>query len=272
MTYQDIAQDTLQIIKNNFYKFDGQKIILSNNPQKNREVYVCTPDIVSKNLQLILDDINGKENDGAAIKVDELDSYESAKINGIGKTLVLNFANAYTPGGGFLRGAIAQEESLCRRSTLYESLSSEAAQEMYSYNRNNVCAEGSDYMLLTPSVIVFRDERCQLLKEPFQTAVLSVAAPNLGGEAFQLDELALKRLFHRKIRNILSTAAVQGYETLILGAWGCGAFGNDAKNVASYFYDILISENFKKFFKKIVFSIVSKGSRYNLNSFRSIFC
>ena len=80
----------------------------------------------------------------------------------------------------------------------------------------------------------------------------------------------IRGIFERKIENVLAVAATEQYETLILGAWGCGAFANDAKDVANYFYHKLIDERYAQLFKRIVFSVyVSKyGGTYNLTQFK----
>ena len=88
--------------------------------------------------------------------------------SGMERTLVMNFANAHRPGGGFLNGARAQEESLCRCSTLYKSISSDKG-EMYVIITILINPCDSDYMLLSPSVYVYRSFTGELLDYPFWT-------------------------------------------------------------------------------------------------------
>ena len=259
--YREIAQETLAIIDANGYKIGDTTVKLSEDPKGPRDVIVCTPEKV----QMAVRELNESQGTNECeIRVDMLDSLTSAQKNGVGKMLVLNFANAFRPGGGFLRGARAQEEAMCRCSTLYASISGEAALEMYEYNKAHMTPEGSDYMLLSPSVIVFRDVECNLLKTPYAVSVLTAAAPNLYGEAEGLKGDALLDLMRHKIKNVVAVAAKYSYETLILGAWGCGAFGHDAKQVAQCFYDVLVGEGHKKLFKKIVFSILT-NYEFNYN-------
>ena len=265
----EIAQETLAIIEaNEYYAFD-KKIALSENPDALRKVIVYSPQKVAC---AVSEQTTLTGNNACSFRVDLLDSLTSAKQNGLGKTAVLNFANAFRAGGGFLRGAIAQEEAICRCSSLYASISSEAASEMYEYNRSHVTPEGSDYMLLSPDVVVFRDKDCNLLQQPYTVSVLTAAAPNLYGEAAEIEELRLADVMRLKIKNIASVAAQNRYDTLILGAWGCGAFGHNAANVAKYFYDVFIGDNYKRFFKRIVFSVLARDEYdYNYHQFSERF-
>lgn len=87
---------------------------------------------------------------GKNISIVAKDSFQAA--GDFENPLVMNFANAHKPGGGFEMGATAQEESLCRCSTLFASISSEKAQEMYRYNNSHVSSVESDYMLVSEYV------------------------------------------------------------------------------------------------------------------------
>lgn len=267
--YVEIAKETLNIIESNGYTIDSKFISLAkNNNDLTRTVVYDPKNIVEvkNNLQ------NIKSVNKCEIKVDMLDSLTSAKLNGEGKTIVLNFANAFRPGGGFLYGSSAQEEAICRCSTLYVSLTSEVASQMYKYNNANITQEGSDFLLITPDVVVFRDKDCNLLTNPYTVSVVTAAAPNLYYEASDLYEPKLGEVVRHKIRNILSVCASCSYDTLILGAWGCGAFGHDAKDMAKYFHTVLIEEDYQRFFKKVVFSIYSSGGiSYNYAQFENVF-
>ena len=74
-----------------------------------------------------------------------------------------------------------------------------------------------------------------------------------------------------RLKNMFITAAHFGYKNLILGAWGCGAFGHDPRIVAKYFYGVLIEENFSTYFEKIVFAILDRDEKKNLTAFHEIF-
>lgn len=188
------------------------------------------------------------------------------------KTLVLNFASGAKPGGGVESGASAQEEALCRRSTLYASISSETANEMYRMNRLLGPVDYLDYMLLSPSVTVMYDTKFKLLENPFKTAVLTAPAVPLNRDGIKIPNDYVRYVMRKRIRNIMRISAMNGYDRLILGAWGCGAYGHDAMNIATYFREILIDEDYKKFFKEIVFAIYAKDEKkdYNFQTFSKV--
>lgn len=118
------------------------------------------------------------------------------------KPLVMNFANAVHPGGGFLKGARAQEEALCRYSTLYKSISSNKASEMYHYNIRNSSPIDSDYMFLIPNVSVFRNKELELLPELFNVSVITIPAQNKNGRARNVQQDILDKIMMNRIRNL----------------------------------------------------------------------
>lgn len=103
------------------------------------------------------------QNQMCKVSVINADSFQAARQ--YENPLVMNFANAHNPGGGFKLGANAQEEALCRCSTLYASITSKEASKMYLYNNTHLSTVESDYMLYSPDVCVFRDEQYELLEE-----------------------------------------------------------------------------------------------------------
>ncbi len=178
--------------------------------------------------------------------------------------LALNFANGKTPGGGFLHGARAQEESLCWASALYATLDGDA---MYAFHAARPQPDSSDWMILSPQVPVFRDDEGTALEAPWSLDFLTAAAPYAPtvGQPRSGDLLA------RRIRRVLAVAASQGYDTLILGAWGCGAFGNDPHRTAQDFREALAGE-FRGCFQEVVFAIVDwSPERRMLGPFRDVF-
>jgi uncharacterized protein (TIGR02452 family) len=73
----------------------------------------------------------------------------------------------------------------------------------------------------------------------------------------------------QRIHRVLSNAAIHRHETVILGAWGCGAFGNDSHEIATLFHEALTGA-FRSVFAKVTFAITdwSENSRF-LDPFRS---
>jgi uncharacterized protein (TIGR02452 family) len=165
----------------------------------------------------------------------------------------LNFASAKNPGGGFLGGAKAQEESLARASALYLSL--REAPQFYAFHRKHRDLRYSDRVIYSPQVPVFRDDRGNLLDEPYQTSFLTAAAPNLGAiKANQPQHLGdVPAVLARRARRVLEVAAAHGHRELVLGAWGCGVFRNDPATVAEAFSSALAAV---PRFGRVVFAIL----------------
>ncbi|WJH31106.1 TIGR02452 family protein [Paenibacillus sp. CC-CFT742] len=172
----------------------------------------------------------------------------------------LNFASAKNPGGGFLGGSQAQEESLARASGLYPCISQ--MNEMYDHNRKLRTCLYSDYMIYSPGVPVIRDDEDRLLAQYYTTAFITAPAVNAGvvKEREQADDQQIESVMKERIRYILDVAAMNGHRTLVLGAYGCGVFRNDPMDVARYFHDVLIQENFRQSFERIVFAVLDRSA------------
>jgi len=187
----------------------------------------------------------------ANIIVSQLRSFEAA-AQYIGKrTAVLNFASATNPGGGVEKGASAQEECLCRVSTLYPCLADQKMRaSFYTPHRKNGNALHNDDIIYTPNVLVIKDDNHNLLSEPFSVDIISCAAPNLRERPFnqyntgdtikvQISDNELLALHEKRARKIFSSAIANGVEILILGAFGCGAFCNNPYIVARAYKNVL---------------------------------
>ncbi len=188
-----------------------------------------------------------------------------------GGVVLLNFASAKNPGGGFLGGAKAQEEDICRCSGLFPLLAKRT--EYYEINRAFRSALYTDHSIYSRDVPFFRAAAsAPLLDEPFVASVITAPAPNAG--ALMQNEPAkmaeIRETFDRRWRNVLALAEAKGHETLLLGAWGCGAFHNDPEIVASTVARWLReSPRFAGRFARVVFAIPSFGrSLPNLTVFR----
>ncbi len=148
---------------------------------------------------------------------------------------VLNFASAKNPGGGFLSGARAQEESICRASGLFVCLEHSP---MYEHHRQRHDPLYSTWVVHSPNVPVFR-EGAELLAEPWSVSFLSSPAPNakvvLGRSPERRGEV--EAAMRERIDAVFTVAAQAKHDALVLGAWGCGAFGNDSSMVAGLFAD-----------------------------------
>ena len=174
---------------------------------------------------------------------------------GFDKVVCLNFASAKNPGGGFLSGSQAQEESLARSSGLYPCISQ--MKEMYDYNWGIKTCLYSDYMIYSPKVPVFRDDNNKLLNEAFLTSFITAPAVNAGvvmerekGSTEKIHSVMINR-----IKKILLIAALNNNKAIVLGAYGCGVFRNKAEDVAEYFRKVLNEDGYKLLFDKVVFAI-----------------
>ncbi|MER7519525.1 TIGR02452 family protein [Streptomyces sp. NPDC126499] len=186
---------------------------------------------------------------------------------------VLNFASARNPGGGYLNGAQAQEEALCRSSALYATLL--RAPAYYDHHRAERDAFYTDRVIHSPAVPVFRDDRGTLLAEPFTVGFLTSPAPNAGVIRRRTPELAdrVPAALAARAERVLETAAAHDYRRLVLGAWGCGVFQNDPAGVATAFRTLLTGEGrFARHFDEVVFAILDRTrDQSTLGAFRRVF-
>ncbi len=180
------------------------------------------------------------------------------------RSLALNFANGVHPGGGFLRGARAQEEVLCRSSALFGTLDGDA---MYAEHRKRQQPDSTDWAILSPDVPVFRTDDGRELERPWLLSFITCAAPC----ARAIGQPESGDLLQRRIRRVLAIARAYGYSALVLGAWGCGAFGNSPRRTAIDFRRALESD-FAGAFREVVFAITDwSRERKFLGPFRDVF-
>ena len=271
-----IAKETMAITKSKEYELDGQVISLPEIDYE--EVSLISPEDGEKLLKADMDALyeqgkgtleESKEHKMCKISITTEDSFQAGRR--YDKVLVMNFANAHCPGGGFRFGDNAQEEALCRCSTLYASITSKKASKMYLYNNTHLGRVESDYMLISPNVCVFRDEKYHLLKEPVVLGVVTIAAPNRYGAALVASEKLVRETMMRRIRIMLRAAIKSGYRNLVLGAWGCGAFGNKPDQVSEYFKEILVTEGYGRYFDEICFAIYGTEDGKNFRTFKDCF-
>jgi uncharacterized protein (TIGR02452 family) len=187
--------------------------------------------------------------------------------------LALNFASARNPGGGFLGGSQAQEESLARSSGLYPCLL--ACGEMYEVNRRNPSCLYTDHMIYSPGVQVFRDGDGRLLEEPYRVSFLTAPAVNAGAvrhnEPHNVSRIG--PTMRARAEKLLAVALAHGHETFVLGAWGCGVFRNDPAEVAGWFAGHLTGEGaFCTAFTRVVFAVLDGSPRGStIGPFQTLF-
>ena len=159
---------------------------------------------------------------------------------------VLNFAASGTPGGGVLHGSYAQEESLCRCSSLYPSLrTDEATEGFYNYHRGNCGWKASDTCIYSPDVVIVRDDSdliCPRLRpeEFVKVDVVTCAAPHVFWNVRQtVSDDELFAIHVKRAKNILRVAAHNGVDIFVGGAFGCGAFHNPPEVVAGAWHEAM---------------------------------
>ncbi|CAM2011241.1 TIGR02452 family protein [Acanthopleuribacter pedis] len=170
----------------------------------------------------------------------------------------LNFASARNPGGGFIRGAKAQEEDVARCSGLYPTLL--RCPEYYTYNRDRKTLLYSDHMIYSPRVPFFRIKSRSFCDRLYFASVITAPAPNAGQvrKHAETDEATIESVFRRRVGKVLALAESEGLTHLVLGAWGCGVFANDPIMVADAFAAWLDHPRFKNVFAHITFAIYAK--------------
>ena len=188
-----------------------------------------------------------------------------------GEVLVLNFASARNPGGGFLGGARAQEEELCRCSGLYRCLLTQP--DYYHHHRAERSLLYSDHMIYSPRVPFVRLSAEQpLLDRPFPASVVTAPAPNVGAirRHKPADEKQVGATFRRRWGRVLAMAAQQGHGTVVLGAWGCGAFRNDPYLVADAARSALGGAS--RSIARVIFAVPNQGSvgSRNQSAFKAV--
>jgi uncharacterized protein (TIGR02452 family) len=244
----DAAKDTLEICKKLPENLNIYEAICYKQPVEDIDISNCKADgkhkIIIKNADCL--SIAGK----------------------LPNTCILNFASANHPGGGFLTGAQAQEESICRRSSLYLSIKDN---EMYDINRKDTSKFYTDTMIYSPNVYVVKSENLHPLANHIKYSVITAPAVNLNKVGYMNIAMGkqLETVMTNRIRKIIKVAIVNGQRNIVLGAWGCGVFGNHPKNVAQYFYNVLVNEEYEKYFDNIFFAIYKSNSA--LKSFHEVF-
>ena len=277
-----MLQDTLQILEKGYYRKGLKKIKLKLSPKEMRESKVYLPDdiaVIAKNTGFQHPIVSGRcgfacENRDAFALARARDEYRDLLFIDKSKPiLVLNLANPVNPGGGVRKGARAQEEDLCRKSSLLLALEDQQAAAYYAYNKSLHSYMGSDGIIITPKVEIIKDEKGELLDESVIVAVMTCAAPMIKRGLEGLSQKEYEELLYHRITSMLTLAAYLGYEGLVLGAFGCGAFGNDAKLVSDIFFKAF--KNFcyndrreRDFFRRVDFAVLSRDERqYNYKEF-----
>jgi len=264
-TMIQIAQDSIQIseqgeycIGNRIYRFDTTN---------NTKLFTNMDSVITevKKKSKVENTKIEVRNEGTVDAVFRLSKGQSKNMS-LG---ILNFASAYNPGGGFESGAMAQEECLAYCSDLYKK-QVDGAWDYYEINRANRNPLYTDNMFMS-NVTFFRNGNFTLIPNNVMCNVLTSPAVNMGAIKIRtqknLEEA--KVIMKNRMRKILYLFAYYDCKDIVLGAFGCGVFGNNPDDVAKFWYELLYDEGLKDYFNSITFSIIGRNS--NIDVFNKYF-
>lgn len=253
-----IAQETLNILNEGKYECNGKEINISSEMKESeKETFLVKYDDsihISKEIHNFVKEDQKK----TTIEIINETTLQGARrlTKKFKKVAVLNFASAKNAGGGFIKGSNAQEESLARSSSLYNSIKDS---EYYEINKliKNKCVY-TDSIIYTPKCVVFRDDTTNdLLKTPYQIDVLTCPAVN--AKACKKNGICsiekVEKLMKKRVKRIIQLAIKEKSEAIILGSYGTGVFGNDVLFIATLFKK-LITEEYPNYFDHVCFSII----------------
>ena len=227
---------------------------------------------------------NDKYDEAAEIIVSKKRTLEAASAYKGMRVAVHNFASATNPGGGVVKGSTAQEECLCRCSTLYSMLNTkEMWNGFYAPHRNAADPIHNDDIIYTPGVVVFKTDTAAPVVMPetqwYEVDVITCAAPNLrdnpsnpynkndGYKRAKVSDIELLELHEKRLKRILDVAVDNDDEVVILGAFGCGAFQNKPEIVARAAANVI--NDYLYMFKNIEFAVYcSPKDRRNYDAFK----
>lgn len=266
-----IAHETVEVLDRGHYETEAGKLV---DIESELEYAVENTELYRprdfENIQL-----PGDNPGPLSLKVTNETTLEAARrLENAGNSdpFVLNFASARNPGGGFLNGSGAQEESLARATGLYSCISE--VTEYYQKNRQSGTGLYTDNMIYSPRVPVIRDDNGDFLESSFRISILTAPAVNRKvveeNEPERLSEV--KPTMNDRIKKVLKVAVDNNHKELVLGAWGCGVFDNDPRVVSKLFKKNLVDEEtFEREFDKVIFAILDEPStKSNYNVFKQV--
>ncbi len=270
-TRKEIAAETLQLIEKGRYRNNlGETVSIKDETDfaaRNSKLFRTEDFPQNFEVTKIADEMRVEVTDETTLEASKRICKQDENAN----PFVLNFASAKNPGGGFLSGAEAQEESLARSSSLYPCLTANFA--MYEYNRKGNSCLYSDWMIYSSKVPVFRNDDGSLVQKPYLVSFLTSPAVNAGvikrNEASKIH--LIESVNKERARKFLWIANRENHKTLILGAWGCGVFQNDPQMIAQIFSDLLKGE-FANCFGHVMMAIYDRTSTKKVyNAFAEVF-
>ena len=261
-----VAKETLDIMRNGYYDMPsgtGKRIDLKADMEQSvRQSVLITPE---QGTELLMKYEKEQKEKGEHLnckqqRVCNLSTVDAIRLlAGEGKTHigVLNFASAKNPGGGFLNGAMAQEESLAASSTRYRTLT--AHEEYYRENRSQKSMMYTEHGIYSPDVLFFRDGGFRLAEDPVRASVLTLPAVNMGQVIQKHEDVRqAEQVMKRRMKLALAVFADHGDRNLILGAYGCGVFRNDPVLIAKWWKELL-EEGFDCYFESVFHAVLDRS-------------
>ncbi len=269
---KNIAEHTLKMLEQGAYTNAAGECILLETAQRHAEngTRLYRPE----DAQMILAQKFAQQERATIFELSEETTLDAARRlmleENIENLVLLNFASAKNAGGGFLGGSQAQEESIARASGLYPCLL--RAPDYYAANRAERSMLYTDHIIYSPLVPVFKDELGNAMDTPIFPSIITAPAANKGAMRQHQQALdTIEGVMLRRIELVLRIALMQGQDTIILGAWGCGVFQNDPQEIARYFAQVL-REKLPNQFRRVIFAVYSsKKENANLRAFKQYF-
>ena len=257
MNFKDIAAETLEIQNRGCYEVEGRQVDFADRQARSEQgSFLLTPEEGQKLTAEFKPPAAGPAAVCRVTGQSAVDAIVELNREGLCPG-VLNFASAKNPGGGFLNGAMAQEEALAACGGLYRTLLLHPAY----YENNRACPSMmyTDHAIYSPRVVFFRDGRFTLLAEPAAASVLTLPAVNMGQVILKgEDQVRAKTVMKDRMRLALAIFARQRESCLILGAYGCGVFRNDPEEVAAWWRELLAEEGWGRCFSRILFAVYDR--------------
>ena len=275
-----VMLNTIAVIRRKKYLIDGNEVALKSNPM--RTIGYDHRSKLSYGRTISKTDMKTPYTSTTVSVVNEdcLILYEKLVAEGY-KPVLLNMANATSPGGGYRKGDGAQEENLFRRSDYYQSLDLEIADKDRS--ERLYCTPKCDWKrptgyadlypmeefgaIYTSGITVFRGTETTgypYLQSPlYDVCAIAMAAyrnPELNRKNMLSDKFAINT--RKKIENIFAIAHHHHHDCLVLSALGCGAFNNPPEHIARLFKSVIYQ--YAGYFKKIYFAIIDDHNTGNL--------
>ncbi len=269
-----VAQETLEILEHGEYvNASGETVSIASDQFKAEQgTKLYQPDQLAKLLYQESHHHHHQIQIRVTHETTQQAAFRLVVTEGFQDLVVLNFASARNPGGGFMKGAKAQEEDLSRCSGLYRCQLQQP--QYYEMNRAYSSLLYTDHLIYSPKVPWFRVHNQHLLDSYYLASVITAPAPN-AGQVLRRDPKAWSRIevaLRQRAGYILAVAQDHGHRSLLLGAWGCGVFQNSPTMVADAFGQWLEHPRFLGCFDRVIFGVYDPSkTQTTLKSFQARF-